>query len=119
MMSNNLKPKKITRSLLIYLAISLFFGVPAALISGIWPKTVIGWILIVLFAIPVMITGSFIGEMLFSKKISDTLDPGGKAKKVSPTRMAYAVLIGITYIVLIQLIMHAFGGKIGAHFYFP
>ncbi len=119
MKSDRSKSEKMIRRLLIYLAVSLFFGVPAALISGIWPKTALGWILIVIFAIPVMFVGGFVGEILFSDKVSDALDPRRKTKKISLVRMAYAALIGMAYIGLIQLIMKIFGDKIRPHFYFP
>jgi hypothetical protein len=116
---NNTNSKKIIRAIRVYIAVTFLFGVPAALISGIWPKTVTGWILIIIFAVPVMVVGGFIGEKLFSNKISVTLDPNRKSKQISPRLMAYSLLIGVIYIFLLLLVMHEFGDKIKTHFYFP
>jgi amino acid transporter len=116
---NNINSKKIIRGILIYIAVTFLFGVPAALISGIWPKTVTGWILIIILAVPVMVIGSFIGEKLFSDKISDTIDPKRKNKQISPRRMYYQLLIGVIYVVLLLLVIHEFGDKIKTHFNFP
>ncbi|GBE39404.1 hypothetical protein BMS3Bbin08_02026 [bacterium BMS3Bbin08] len=116
---NNINSKQIISSILKHIAIAVFLGVPVAFISGIWPKTLIGWILIIIFAVPVLLVGEFIGEKLFSDKISDTIDPNRKNKQISPGRMSYQLLIGVLYVVLLILAMHKFGDSLKTHFYFP
>lgn len=88
-----------------YLAASLFIGVPFALLSGVWPKSITGWVIVFIFGLPTMILGEFIGEKLFSDKISQTIDKDNKDKIISIRRMGYALVIGIATTVVIVMLL--------------
>jgi len=99
-----------------YLAASLFIGVPFALLSGVWPKNITGWVIVIIFGLPTMILGEFIGEKLFSDKISQTIDKDKKDKIISIRRMAYALIIGILTTAVIVLLGNLLRRHVGAHF---
>lgn len=98
----------------IYLAASLFIGVPFALLSGVWPKSITGWVIIFLFGLPTMLLGEFLGEKLFSEKISQKIDK--KDKIISIRRMAYALIIGIVTTAVIVLLGYLLRRHVSAHF---
>ncbi len=99
-----------------YLAASLFIGVPFALLSGVWPKSITGWVIVFIFGLPTMILGEFIGEKLFSDKISQKIDNDKKDKIISIRRMAYALIIGIVTTMVIVLLGYFLRSHVGAHF---
>jgi hypothetical protein len=100
----------------VYLAASLFIGIPFALLSGVWPKSITGWILIFIFGFPTLILGEFIGEKLFSDKISLKIDKDKKDRLISIRRTAYALIIGIITTLFITLIGFFLRKHVGAHF---
>lgn len=104
------------RVFFIYLAASLFIGVPFALLSGIWPKNITGWVIILIFGLPTMILGEFIGENFFSDKISPAIDKDRKDNLISTRRMAYALIIGIVTTIVIVLLGYFMRKHVGAHF---
>lgn len=63
-----------------------------------------------------MILGEFIGEKLFSDKVSQTIDKDKKDKIISIRRMAYALIIGIITTVVILLLGYFLQSHVGAHF---
>jgi len=99
-----------------YLAASLFIGVPFALLSGVWPKSITGWVIVFILGLPIMILGEFIGEKLFSEKISQSIDKDKKDKIISIQRMAYALIIGSLTIVVIVILGFFLRKYVGAHF---
>jgi hypothetical protein len=111
--------KKILKGMLIYIAVTFFIGVPAALIGGFWPKTALGWALILIFAVPIMFVLSLIGEILFADRVSDTLDSKRKTKKLSFWRMAYTLLVAAIYFGLVLFISLRYGDSLKTHFYLP
>jgi hypothetical protein len=92
----------------LYLAAALIVGVPVTLLNGIWPKSKLGWIVITLCGFPALILGEFLGEKLFSKKISRALDPAKKDNIISVRRMAYALVVGIAVTALVILLGYLF-----------
>jgi hypothetical protein len=100
----------------LYFAASLFIGVPFALLSGIWPKSLMGWVFIAIFGFPTLILGEFLGEKLFSQRISHALDPTKRDKLISLWRMAYALAIGVTVTALIILLGYLLCAHIAAYF---
>ena len=96
--------RRLIKGFFLYLAAALIIGVPAALLNGIWPKNMMGWIIIVVCGLPTLILGEFLGEKLFSQKISHTLDPAKKDKIISVRRMAYALVVGIAVTALVILL---------------
>ena len=99
-----------------YLAASLFIGIPYSLFNGVWPKTIIGWVLVFIFGLPTLILGELIGEKLFNNKISQKIDQAKKDKIIAIRRMAYALIIGIITTAIITLLGYFFRQQIGAHF---
>jgi len=92
------------RSFFIYLVASVFIGVSFALLSGIWPKSITGWVIILIFGLPTMILGEFIGEKLFSDEINHAMDKDRKDNLISARRMAYALIIGIVTTIVTVLL---------------
>lgn len=99
-----------------YLAASLFIGVPFALLSGVWPKSITGWLIVFIFGLPTMLLGEFIGEKLFSDKINQAIDKDKKDKIISIRRMAYALIIGIVTTIVIVMLGYLLRRHVGAHF---
>jgi hypothetical protein len=97
--------KNLTRIFFMYLAASLFVGVPFALLSGVWPKSITRWVIVFILGLSTMILGEFLGEKLFSEKISQSIDKDKKDKIISIRRMAYTLIIGsFTILVIVILI---------------
>ena len=63
-----------------------------------------------------MILGEYIGENLFSDKISQTIDKDKKNKIISIRRMGYALIIGIATTVVIVLLGFLLRTHVGDHF---
>lgn len=99
-----------------YLAASLFIGIPFALLSGLWPKSITGWLIVFIFGLPTIIFGELIGEKLFSDKVSQKIDRDKKDKIISIRRMAYALIIGIITTVVIVLLGYFLRRHVGDHF---
>ena len=99
-----------------YLAASLFIGVPFSLFSGVWPKSITGWGIVFIFGLPTMMIGEFIGEKLFSDKINKAIDNDKKDKIISVRRMAYALIIGIVTTAVTFFIGYSLRPYVGAHF---
>jgi hypothetical protein len=100
----------------IYLALTIIIGVPFALVNGIWPKNITGWVIIFLFCFPLLLLGEYLSEKLFSKKISSSLDPSHKEKVISLKRMTYALVVGIIIAVFITSLVYFFRDNIGKYF---
>ena len=98
-----------------YLAASLFIGVPFALLSGVWPKSITGWFIVFIFGLPTILLGEFLGEKLFSDKISQAIDKEKKEKIISSRRMAYALIIGILTTAVIILLSYLLRDYVGNH----
>lgn len=105
------------RIFFVYLAASLFIGVPFALFSGVWPKGIKGWVIVFIFGLPSLILCEFIGEKLFSNKISHTIDKDKKDKIISIRRMAYALTIGIIITVVVTLLGYFLRMHVGEYFH--
>jgi uncharacterized membrane protein len=115
MQLNNMKQNYI-RLFFTYLAVSLFVGVPFALLNGIWPKSITGWLIVFIFGLPTIILGEYIGEKLFSDKISQTIDKKNREKIISIRRMAYALIIGIVATAVTIVVGYLTRKHLGAHF---
>jgi hypothetical protein len=100
----NIAPRKLIKGFFLYFAAALIVGVPVALLNGIWPKNMMGWIIIIVCGFPTLILGEFLGEKLFSQKISRELDPAKEDKITSVRRMAYALVVGIAVTALVILL---------------
>jgi hypothetical protein len=112
----NDKTHKLIKGFSIYLAASLLIGVPFALLNGIWPRNITGWIIICLFGFPTIILGEFLGEKLFSERISSTLDPTKRDKVFSARRMAYALVISMIVTALVFLLGYLLRAHIVTYF---
>jgi hypothetical protein len=112
---NNIRHRLI-KSILLYLAASLFIGVPFALLNGAWPKNLTGWLIVAAFGFPAILFGEFLGEKIFSKKISDTVDRTGKDRILSARRMLYALIVITALIALGSLVQHLLSGWISVYF---
>lgn len=99
-----------------YLVASLFIGIPFALVNGIWPKSITGWIIVIIFALPTMLLGELLGEKLFSNKISQGIDKNRKDKIISVRRIGYALIMGIITTAAIVLFGYLLRDSVGAHF---
>lgn len=104
------------RIFFVYLAASLFIGVPYALLSGVWPKNITGWVLIFIFGLPSLILGEFIGEKLYSDKISQKIDKEYKDQIISIKRMGYALVVSFVIGVIIILIGFLLRVSVGDQF---
>ena len=100
----------------LYLGASLFIGVPFALLNGIWPKDITGWIIIAIFAFPTLLLGELLGEKLFSERISRPLDLGKRQKVISARRMTYALVVGVAVSALGFLFWYLLRDYIGIYF---
>jgi hypothetical protein len=107
---------KLIKGFSLYLAASLCIGVPFALLSGIWPKNITGWIIIALFGFPALLLGEFLGEKLFSGRISRAVDPGKMQKVISVRRMTYALLVGLAVSALGLLLWYSLRDYISIYF---
>jgi hypothetical protein len=100
----------------LYPGASLLIGVPFALLNGIWPKNITGWTIIAVFGFPALLLGEFLGEKLFSERISRAVDPGKRQKVISARRMTYALLVGMAVSVLGFLLWYLLRDYIGIYF---
>ena len=112
---NNTK-QSFSKIFFMYFAASLFIGVPFALFSGVWPKSITGWVIVFIFGLPTMLMGEYIGEKLFSDKINQAIDNGKIDKIISARRMAYALIIGIVTTAVTFFIGYLLRPYVGAHF---
>ena len=109
--------QKLIKNFLLYLAASLFVGIPFTILyGGVWPKNLTGWIIVIVFGLPTLILGELLGELLFSKKIGHTIDPGKADKLISSRRVTYALVVGIAVTALILLLGHLFRSYEGKYF---
>ncbi len=100
----------------LYLGASLVIGVPFALLNGIWPKNITGWIIIAVFGLPSLLLGEFLGEKLFSERMSRAVDPGKTQKVISPRRMIYAFVVALAVSALGFLLWYLLRDYIGIYF---
>ena len=107
---------KLIKSFFLYLAASVFIGVPFALLSGIWPKNMTGWIIVLIFGFPSLLLGEFVGEKLFNKRMGCGPEPTKRDKVISARRMAYALVIGVAVTVLVFLLGYLLRAYIGTYF---
>jgi len=84
--------------------------------NGVWPRTITGWAMLFTLSLPIYIFEEYIGSKLFSGKISQTIDKSERI--ISGPRMAYALLIGIIYLVSMCIIYYLFKGFWHKHFLF-
>ena len=82
------KTNEIIRFSMIYLLVNLVAVGLLILITGIWPITATGWAILLLFGFPAWMFGEYLGDRVFSQKISEAIDPS--EKKVSIKRLEYA-----------------------------
>jgi hypothetical protein len=61
------------------------------LVAGIYPATFTGWIAIFLFSLPLWLFFSWLGERMFSERISRRIDASEKA--FSFRRMVYVLFV--------------------------
>jgi hypothetical protein len=101
---------------LMYFALAIVIGVPLSLLNGFWPKNITGWVIIVLLGFPLLLFCEYLGEKLFSMKISIALDTSRKDKIISLRRMAYAMIVYIILIIIITLFVYFFRENIGNYF---
>lgn len=95
---------KFIKYFLLYLGASLLIGVPSALLNGVWPKNITGWIIIFVCGFPSLVFGESLSEKFFNDRISHKLDPTKKDKVISVRRMGYALIVGIAVTALVFLI---------------
>ena len=100
----------------LYLGASLLIGVPFALLNGIWPKDITGWIIIAIFGFPTLLLGEFLGEKLFSERISRALDPDKRQKIISARRMTYVLVVAVAVSALGFLLWYLLRDYIGIYF---
>jgi hypothetical protein len=62
------------------------------------------------------VLGDYLGEKLFSKKISRLLEQSHKEKFVSLRRILYALAVGIVIVTVITLLVYFFRENIGDYF---
>ncbi len=78
-----------------FLGGALFLNVFAAgmliLLGGYWPKTTIGWVILVALGGPFWIFGEYLGDKLFGEKVSKYID--SSERKVSALRIVYGVVV--------------------------
>lgn len=98
-----------------YLAASLLVGLPFALMYGVRPKSITGWIIVFLCGLPSIILGEYIGERLFSDKISRDFYGENEDKLITIRRMAYALLVGIITAVLVVMLSYLLREHLSAH----
>jgi hypothetical protein len=115
-MNDTTPTHKLIKCFLLYLAASVFIGVPFALLSGIWPKNMMGWIFVGVFGFPILILGEFLGEILFGQRISRALDPAKRDKVISVRRMAYALVVAVAVSALGFLLWYLLRDYIGIYF---
>jgi hypothetical protein len=104
------------KGFLLYLCVSLLIGVPFALLNGIWPKNITGWIIIAIFGFPTLLLGEFLGEKLFSERISHALDPDKEQKVISARRITYALVVVVVVSTLGFLLWYLLCDYIGIYF---
>ena len=100
----------------LYLGASLLIGVPFALFNGTWPKNITGWIIIAIFGFPTLLLGEFLGEKLFSERISRALDPDKRQKIISARRMTYVLVVAVAVSALAFLLWYLLRDYIGIYF---
>ena len=96
-----------------YLALSVILSV-GLLIFGFWPKTLIGWLVLLGAAVPVTFVFEGVGRVLFHDKLSRALDPD--ETQVSPSRIAYALVAMIAYLAAILWLVWPIRGFLDKHF---
>ncbi len=105
---------KVIRFIGIYLLVNIFAVGFLILVTGIWPKTATGWVILATFGFPTWIFGEYLGEKIFSNKISESID--SKEKKISFFRMEYAFIIMILFLIFWAGLYHYFKGFWIRHF---
>jgi len=85
------KVAKVTKFIGFYIIVSLVCSAYIAVDTETWPKSYRGWILLFIFAFPICMFFSFLGEKLFHEKISEKLEV--KQRINSPKRMIYTFVV--------------------------
>lgn len=75
----------------IYIILAMAFALFTAFDAGMWPKTAKGWLLLAVFAFPAYLFSEYLGEKVFSDRISGMLEK--EQKLISIKRMSYVLLI--------------------------
>ena len=97
----------------IYIILAMAFALFTAFDAGMWPKTAKGWILLVVFSFPGYLLCEFLGEKIFSGRVSGMLEK--KQKMVSIKRMSYAffvLLLGTGLSILLYYLAKLYLGDI-------
>ena len=107
--------KNFLKLIAFYLVISACATFGLILLFGSAPKTIVGWGLLFLFALPITVFGEKIGEIIFRKEIDS------ENRKLSPKRMLYLFIVfGLIFFVVIlistKLESSALGSFISKHF---
>ncbi len=96
----------------------LFVNVFAAgmfiLFGGLWPKTPIGWVLLLGLGGPVWLFVEYIGDKLFAEKVSKKID--SSEKTVSISRIIYGVIVMVIFLALFAVTQYYFKGFLTKHF---
>jgi len=108
------KFNKVIRFIGVYLIVNIFALGLLILVTGIWPITVTGWIILVTLGFPAWLFGEYIGEKLLSHKLSNAID--SSEKKLSFFRMGSAFITMVFFLAFISGIYYYFKGFWIKHF---
>jgi hypothetical protein len=84
---------------------------------GVIPKTILGWVLLLVVGMPLAFLVEYISEVVMSDRISRKLDPAGPSNPVSLPRIAYALAVLIVGSLLVVLFVWFAGEWLSRHFW--
>jgi hypothetical protein len=85
-----MRPAKVLKWVGGYLVLNVV-AVASVLIGGLWSRTLVGWCLIAALSLPIWALGEWVGDAVFSEKLSKRIDPS--PDRVSGTRIGYILLV--------------------------
>jgi len=78
-----------------------------------WPKTLIGWVSLLVLGLPILVIGEGIGGILTNNKIAQSIESNTSDKKISWKRMAYLfITFGVVILIIIIICNRLEGGAI-------
>lgn len=86
-----------------------------AVFCGFFPKTITGWLIILVFGVPIWFIGEWMGGKITDERISKSIDPSKRA--VSPARLFYLLFAMLIYLGGLLLVWGIFEELIRKHFY--
>lgn len=77
-----------------YIALSALLAIVAVVTStNSWPRTLSGWLLMLVLIIPVTLAGELVGELLFRNRLSQSVERHTQLSQFSWLRVGYMLLI--------------------------